>query len=146
MAPKKSKPAMTKTAPQIESDSDEPTQSQEASQSQSQEFDAKAIEAVVQKQNEQSRARKAQRAKEIEATKKQRIDKIQRKMTDLKKAHEQELRTIQAPKIARLRDLIQKRRDIDNKIAACWGHIDQAYESTTQQYQFALGGRLEDLG
>ncbi|KAK4500121.1 hypothetical protein PRZ48_008307 [Zasmidium cellare] len=109
MAPKKSKTAMTKAAPQIET-------------------------------------KKAQRTKEIEATKKQRIEKIQRKMNDLKKAHEQELRKIQAPKIARLRDLIQARREIDNKITTCWSHIDQAYESTTQQYQFALRGRLEDLG
>lgn len=50
MAPKKSKLA-PKPVPQLDSDSDEPTQSQEASQSQ--EFDSKAIEDVVRKQNEQ---------------------------------------------------------------------------------------------
>lgn len=55
-------------------------------------------------------------------------------------------RAIRRPKVQRLVDLMEEKRQIEKRMEQCQIELDQAFLSATRQLQVALDGRVEDLG
>jgi hypothetical protein len=50
------------------------------------------------------------------------------------------------PKVDRLRDLLQRKRKLENEVEKNWAQIDDAVRATVAQAQRAVAARLQEVG
>ncbi|CAK4015227.1 Hypothetical predicted protein [Lecanosticta acicola] len=122
----------------LASQDDDNTQSQEL-------IDHKAIEKAVSQQKQQTfpahrsliqmKSKRQKREKEIEGTRNERVDSIEKQLQDHRSKHEKKIRKERRALTKRVRELQEKLRQAQAKWKAQHGEADQAFNSTMGQLQ-----------
>ncbi|SMR57391.1 unnamed protein product [Zymoseptoria tritici ST99CH_3D1] len=139
-----SKSSQQRTQSSGESCSDEPSQPLEYSQPAAQ-INNDQIQQAVKLHKERSQARRAEREQAIRAERKKNLARIAKRKTECERKYEENRISNLRPKLDRLRELLQRKRDLESEIEENFGQIDQAMRSTVAQAKVAVAVRMEEL-
>ncbi|KJX95722.1 hypothetical protein TI39_contig1089g00002 [Zymoseptoria brevis] len=138
------KSSQQRTQSSGESLSDEPSQPLEYSQPAVQ-INNDQIQQAVKLHKERSQARRAEREQAIRAERKKNLARIAKRKTECERKYEENRISNLRPKLDRLRELLQRKSDLESEIEESFGQIDQAMRSTVAQAKVAVAVRMEEL-
>ncbi|KAF7188137.1 hypothetical protein HII31_10422 [Pseudocercospora fuligena] len=147
MAPARQKKTAKIVEPPSSSEAEYGQSQPDASQSQSQqsqEIPADTLKKFLDKTKQQNVKRRQKREKEIETSRKQALQEVQKKIEACHQEHEEKLRALRQPQIQRLRELLQEKQDVEKQLDQCYATIDQSYSITSEQFQAAVTDKIEN--